>query len=175
MIFYKGLDTTRPDGKGRSCIWFDNKKIPPEGPFYLPDFFGHGLDWGSIDIAGRKVPRKGCDALALALCAAILDETDARKVYKIFQFRHVNALPDVRWSITHGELRRWVGEVVQALDENRRIVARAPSERVAFERETGVGANGLPVRWDSDDHGRIIPATDPDDMTWSPAPYRRGL
>jgi hypothetical protein len=175
MILYKGLDIPPPDGgRGRTCIWYDTTKPPP--PYYLPDLTGNGrgLNWGQFEVAGRKLPRDGCDALALALCAAILDEEAARKAHKLFQFRHVNTLPDGRWTFTHERLRALVMQLLQDMGENERMIARAPRDRVEFQRETGVGANGVPVRWDTDDDGKIIPARDPDDMTWTAAPHRRG-
>ena len=179
LIVYRGFDVpSRTSGGGRAAVWIDeSKQDAARGPFDLPNLVTGkpgGLDWGSTEHSGIKVPRRGCDALALALCAAVLEEPEARRVHKLFQHRHINDLPAGRWTFTHSQVRAWVQAIQQDLVANARAVARAPQERPQIERDTGPGANGLPVRWDSDDEGQIIPATDPDDMTWSPAPYRRG-
>ena len=177
MIMYKGLDTTGPNGLGRACVWINtSQRYPDGGPFYLPDLLSNrcGLNWGSTEICGRKVPRQGCDGLAFTLCSSIVDEPEARRLYKLFQHRHVNAMPDGRWTLTHSQVRAWVQAIQRDIVDNARAIRQAPTERLEIQRETGIGANGVPVRWDTDDDGKIIPAHDPDDMTWSPAPYRRG-
>ena len=177
MIIYKGVDMPGPNGAGRCCVWLDDRRrgSPEGGPFYLPNLLGGstGLDWGSIEIVGRRLPRPGCDALAFALCCAVLDQHEARTIYKLFQHRHINTLGDGRWTLVHDHLTAWVNAILADMP-GYRCVAQMASERVAFERDVGYAANGLPARWDTDDAGKIIPATDPDDMTWSPAPHRRG-
>jgi hypothetical protein len=172
MIVYVGYDKPADRG-GRVCAWLDKAKR--QGPYELPNLLDEGgLDWGMIP-GSTKIARPGSKALAMALCAAVVDRPQALRMHQLFQFRHVNSLPpNSRWTIEHSQLRAWVTRLAADMGENELLVARAPRERVQFERETGLGAHGVPVRWDSDDEGKTIPATDPDDMTWSPAPHRRG-
>lgn len=172
MIRYRGFPVPSRTGQGFAGVWIDQN-----GPHDLPVLVGTaGLTWGTTEVfPGRRLPRPGNDALALALCAAVVDEPRARAAYKIFRHRHVDPLPaDMPWAWTHAELAALVATIERDMAAGRRMVARAPAERPDFAREDGLGANGVPVRWDTDDSGAIIPSRDPDDPTWTPAPHRRG-
>lgn len=170
MIVYKGFPTPYP-GKERGCVWVD-----AGGPHILPNLLDEGapLDWGMDVIAGRRLPRSGSAALAYTLCAAVVEEAQARRVYQRFRVRHIDPLPVAEpWMITQKQIREWIAQIEADGERDRRAIARAPQEHLRVERETGPGLNGLPVKWDTDDEGRPIPTRDPDDFTWNPAPFKR--
>jgi hypothetical protein len=191
MIVYYGIPRDEPDRPGRIVRWKVSGREGPGRAFDLRKMpwalvgDADGLDWGvttktklpnGVEVDAPPLSRPGGDALALVLCAGVVDEHKARAVYKRFRERIVDRLPGPyghpqapgAWAISEDE----IGRVIEKIEEDGTIAAadisRQRREREPHEHEGGVSGLGARIAWDTDVDGRQTPGSE-----WAPAPFRR--
>jgi len=136
------------------------------------------LDWGTTKAGNApEVARPGAAELAKGLCLAALgaeragDPSFARAlaVYKMFQHRVVNKLPDtmgdqsfpdLAWSMTEADIRLEIEQIEQDRTASARevadAIAREPKDKLVVAAETGIGVGGGQIVWTRDDNGNLI-------------------